>query len=98
MKSILSQLYDGELAPAEHYHSQIAACKKLHEKYYAQYNDLIQRLKELDPPLDKTFARIIDGQFDIIPMEMAEIFSDGFCLGAKMMIKIYQKDLPDQSI
>lgn len=37
----------------------------------------------------------MDEQLDTLPLEMSEMFIDGFRLGARMMIEIYQKDFTD---
>ena len=59
------------------------------------YEDFVKQLKVLEPPLDKHFVEIMDEQLDTLPLEMSEMFIDGFRLGARMMIEIYQKDFTD---
>ena len=57
--------------------------------------NFVKQLKVLEPPLDKRFVEIMDEQLDTLPLEMPEMFIDGFRLGARMMIEIYQKDFTD---
>ena len=51
----------------------------------------------MEPPLAKRFIEIMDEQLDTVPIEMSEMFIDGFRLGARMMIEIYQADFSDIS-
>mgnify|MGYP006949204838 CR=1 FL=1 len=95
MKSLLLQLYDGEVFPAEQYTPKLEEYCKLRREHYKHYEEFINQLKVLEPPLDKRFIEIIDEQLDIIPLEVSEMFVDGFCLGARMMVEIYQKDFAD---
>ena len=95
MKSLLLQLYNGEVYPAEQYTPRTAEYRKLRQEHYKHYEDFIKQLKLLEPPLDKRFIEIMDEQLDTIPLETSEMFIDGFRLGARMMIEIYQKDFTD---
>lgn len=95
MKSLLLQLYGGEIFPAEQYTPKTEEYRKLRREHCKHYEDFIKQLKVLDPPLDKRFIEIMDEQLDVFPLEMSEMFIDGFCLGARMMIEIYQKDFTD---
>lgn len=63
-------------------------------KHYKHYEDFIKQLKVLEPPLDKRFVEIMDEQLYTLPLEMSEMFIDGFHLGIRM-IEIYQKDFAD---
>lgn len=69
--------------------------RKLRQEHYKHYEDFVKQLKVLEPPLDKRFVEIMDEQLDTLPLEMPEMFIDGFRLGARMMIEIYQKDFTD---
>lgn len=93
MRSLLEQLYDGEVFPAEQFYPKTEEYKKLHQEQLKRYTDFISQLKGLDPPLDSAFIRILDDEMDTTLIEMSEMFIDGFCLGARMMIEVYQKDL-----
>ena len=62
-------------------------------KHYKHYEDFIKTLSKLEPPLDKQFIKILDEQLDVIPYEFSEMFTDGFRLGARVMIDIFQGDL-----
>ena len=77
------------------YTPKIEEYRKLRQQHYKHYEDFVKQLKVLEPPLDKHFVEIMDEQLDTLPLEMSEMFIDGFRLGARMMIEIYQKDFTD---
>lgn len=50
-------------------------------------------IEKLGSPLDKEFIKIMDEQFETVPLDFFQMFSDGFKLGAKMMIDVlYSED------
>jgi len=85
--NILQDLYDGKIYPAEQYYPMMEEYKALRQKHYEHYSDFA---KKIGSPLDKEFAHIIDEVFDTLPLEMSEIFIDGFRLGAKMIIAVFE--------
>lgn len=90
MKNILEQLYNGEIYPAEQYVPKGEEYRKRRQKNYSNYNDFIELLSKLDPPLDERFIKIMDEQIDLVPCEFSEIFIDGFRLGVKIMTEVFQ--------
>ena len=94
MDKILRALYYGEILPAEQHILQIEENKIQWKKHYQQYEDFINKLGS---PLDKEFERIMDEQFDILPQEFSQMFVDGFRLGAKMIIEIYEGKISIES-
>ncbi len=93
MKSILTELYEGRIFPAEQYSPRSEEYRKIHQEHYQHYDDFIETLSKVNPPLDKRFIEIMDEQLDVIPYEFSEMFIDGFRLGARIMIDIFQGDL-----
>jgi hypothetical protein len=87
MDKILQALYDGKIFPAEHYHPMTKEYITLWKKHYQNYEDFV---KKLGSPLGKEFTRIMDEQIDTIPLELSEMFIDGFRLGARMMIEVFE--------
>lgn len=87
MDKILQALYDGEIYPAEQYRPMIEEYIVQHKKQYQNYEDFI---KKLGSPLDKEFIKIMDEQLNAIPLELSEMFIDGFRLGARMMIEVFE--------
>lgn len=86
MVKILQALYSGEIYPAERYRPLIEEYKILRKKHYEHYEDFI---KKIGSPLDKEFERIMDEQLDTLPLELSETYIDGFRLGARLMIEIF---------
>ena len=93
MKSILSALYHGEISPEEQYSPRIEEYRKLQQKHYQHYEDFIETLHNEHPPLEKQFIKIMDEQLEQMPYEWSEMLRDGFCLGARMMMEIFQTDV-----
>lgn len=93
MKRILSALYDGKISPAEQYSPRSEGYRKIHQEHYRHYEDFIKTLSTLTPPLDKQFVQIMNKQLDVIPYVFSEMFIDGFRLGTRIMIDIFQDDL-----
>lgn len=85
MSTLLQQLYNGEIFPAEQYRPFLEEYKVMRKKQIENYDSFIQKLGS---PLDKEFIKIMDEQLDTIPFDFFQMFSDGFKLGAKMMIEV----------
>lgn len=62
----------------------------IYQGNYNHYDDFIELLAKLEPPLDKRFIEIMDEQLDVIPYEFSEMFIDGFKLGAKIMAEVFR--------
>ena len=53
-------------------------------------------MRILSCPLDQEFIDIMDEQLETVPFDFYHMFSEGFKLGAKMMIEIlYNKEEED---
>lgn len=66
---------------------RISSNKKKHMDHYKSF------IEKLGSPLDKEFIKIMDEQFETVPLDFFQMFSDGFKLGAKMMIDVlYSED------
>ena len=89
MSSILEQLYNGEILPVEQYTPKEQEYRKIHQAHYSHYEDFIEILGKLNPPLDKQFIQIMDEQLDEIPYEFSQTFIDGFRLGARIMAEVF---------
>ena len=75
---------------AEQYAHKSEEYRKIHQGHYHHYEDFIEVLAKLEPPLDKRFIEIMDKQLDVIPYEFSEMFIDGFKLGAKIMAEVFR--------
>ena len=89
MYTLLQQLYEANICPAEQYHPLQEEYKKMQQEHSQHYSDFVQTLEQLDPPLDKLFMEIMDEQLNTMPLNFSSMFIDGFCLGAQMMIEIF---------
>lgn len=85
MSTLLQQLYNGEIFPAEQYRPFLEEYRVKRKKHLENYDSFIQKLGS---PLDKEFIKIMDEQLDTLPLDFYQMFSDGFKLGAKMMIEV----------
>ena len=94
MKSVLQQLYNGEIDPAARFSPKEKEFRKIYQKYYKDYDDFVEILSKLNPPLDQRFIEIMDEQFGRTPQEFYAMFIGGFRLGAKMMAEIFQYGQP----
>ena len=90
MKSVLEQLYDGEFYPAEQVNVRTEGYQQMRREHYSHYEDFIEQLKTLNPPLDERFIEIMDEQLDALPLETAETFIFGFRLGAKIILEVLE--------
>ena len=98
MKSVLQQLYDGELFPAEQFMPKIEEYQRLLREHNRCYDDFFEKLSSLDSGLCDMFVRLREDSLDFIPYETSEMFIQGFRLGAKMMIEIFQGDLSNSDL
>ena len=92
MSDLLSALYAGELYPAEQYTPRIEAYRKLYREHLRQHEAFAEMLRKLDPQLEQQFIEILEQQLDEVPLEIEDVFIEGFRLGAKLIIEIYRDD------
>lgn len=90
MESILHQLYYGNISPSEQYITRLEEYRRLRDIHLRQYDAFFQ---SLEPYQQKEFNKIMDQQFDTIPMEYADVYANGFQTGAKMMLEVFRKEL-----
>lgn len=95
MKSILLRLYDGEIFPSEQIRVTTEEYQAMRQKHYEHYEDFSKQLKAVNPSLDERFLQIMDEQLDSVPLEIATTFIEGFRLGARMIIEVYQGNYSD---
>ena len=85
MNTLLQQLYNGEIYPAEQYRPVLEEYKVMRKKHMENYDNFVEKL---DSSLKMEFISIMDEQLDTLPLDFYQMFSDGFKLGAKMMIEV----------
>lgn len=75
MENILEQLYNGEIFPAEQYAPRSEEYRKICQRHYNHYEDFIELLGKLNPPLDKRFIEIMDERLDVISLSSRKYLS-----------------------
>lgn len=91
MDAVLQQLFDGKLYPSEEYYPKIEAVKEIRERNYKNYEKFTKQLELLNPALVEQFQNILDEQLDTAPFETYQMFVDGFRLGAKIIVEIFNE-------
>lgn len=96
MKSVLHQLYDGEIAPAELYTKRLKEYQQLcHEN--GEYIEAFRaKLAKINPDLGDRFMDILERHWSEAPWEYAQVFVDSFTLGARMMLEICEKEFAEK--
>lgn len=89
MKSIVEALFNGELAPLDTLYPALENYRQMQEKSVTDDNGF---LKKLPPELQEEFERLMDEHFSLIPLEMSEIYTRGFKLGARLMCEVFSSD------
>lgn len=90
MKSILLELFQGEIAPLDRHKALLKEYREQWENTMKSENSFV---KKLDEPLRAEFEQLMDDHFDLIPLEMSDVFAEGFRIGARMMVEsLWDKD------
>lgn len=88
MSSILKELYDGNICPADHTVAQGENAKKYKMLIGSQIEIGTQLEKSLDEQERKQFDAYRDMQIDLNILEQEELFLYAFRLGARMMLEL----------
>lgn len=96
MNTLLQQIYNGNLCPPKHSKPKTKAYEFMEQKHMLHYKKFMKKLKKANPALVEQFMEILDEQATENLFEFSQIFIDGFKMGAKMMIEIFETDCPDQ--
>ena len=94
MRTILQQLYDGDVFPAEQFYPKTEQYKVIRKQHFNRYQEFNAKLETIDPALSNEFVQIMDEQLDTVPIEFSEMFIEGFRLGAKIVVEVYAKEIP----
>ena len=87
MKSILKQLYDGEIFPGEHMNTTLREYKEKRKNFLNKQGLFIDKLDKYDTELKFELDDVIAELYEFIPMEMTQSFADGFILCLPMIIE-----------
>ena len=89
MQSILDNLYYGNLCPSEKPLIPGSPAEKAH----AAFNDAVIQLEQTLTGTEKElFEAFADANQELCECSCCEYFSDGFRLGAQMMLEIHQDE------
>ncbi len=93
MKSILYELYRGNLEPCAYYEPQLEEHKNLIKRKYRQYDWLGEELGKVNPRFRNAFDKMLDIPIMEASWDTANAFAHGFSLAVKMMAEAYNMDL-----
>ena len=89
MKSVINELYNGEISPVETETSR-------DEKYRRTVNRVGHEIEELEELLTKEqykkLEHMMDMNAEIFNMENRAVFAEGLRLGILLMVEIYRMD------
>jgi len=88
MKSILHELYYGNISPNEKSFIRDSEYGKTIQVVSDSEEKLLKLLNDEEKELLKTFS---NAQGDLNTISVADSFADGFCLGMRIAIEIMQK-------
>lgn len=86
MKSILEQLYNGEIYPYLTFKTTIEQYKVERDKAFQSYSIFLEKLPE---DLKEEFVKLIDDHLDLLPFELEQSFIDGFRIGVRLMSEAF---------
>ncbi len=96
MKSVLQQLYDGEIAPRELYTKRLKAYQQLLHENGTYIENFQEELSKINPDLGDRFMDILERHWQEAPWEYTQLFLDSFCLGARIMLEICEKEFGEE--
>ena len=71
--------------PEEHYGPRTEKSPAIRQEHYGHCEDF---LRQLPPALVDRFTAIMDEQLNLLPLDFQESFTDGFRLGALLVLDI----------
>ena len=92
MKSVLQQLYEGEIAPAELYTKRLQEYQQLLHENGVYIESFQEKLSKINADLGEQFMDILEKHWQEAPWEYTQVFLDSFCLGARIMLEIWEKE------
>ncbi len=93
MKSILYELYRGNLDPCAYHEPQLKEHKNLIKRKFNQYDWLGEELEKINPRLKSAFDQMTNIPIMEASWDTANAFANGFALGVKIMAEVYNMDL-----
>lgn len=88
MNNILEQLYTGNIRPPDSLHMETSPYKQANKRY----SECLQRFYEsLSPTQRADYRRMEDALSTVWYLEKQESFSQGFHLGAAILLEVYKE-------
>lgn len=89
MNSILKQLYDGDISPAEQFRPYL-------EEYTAKVDKIRKAesvfTEKLTKQQEEEYDKLMDEHSRLMPLEMSQVYVDGFKTGARIMCEVFSKN------
>lgn len=86
MKTILTDLFYGNIRPQENLSSKPDYTRK-HHAYTEKTKNFIEKLS---PDMKEEFDKIISQKNELDLDDLEEMFCNGFCLGVQIMVEVYR--------
>lgn len=80
MNTILQQIYYGEICLSEQYSPVLEEYKAMRKRHMENYKGFIEKLGS---PLDKEFIKIMDEQFETVPLDFSRCSQTDLSWGQK---------------
>ena len=82
-------LYRGDIYPAEQYLPTTEDYKAAYQEHHKHYDDFIAKIGS---PFGEELEHIMEEYLNIISMELSKMFIEGFRLGAKLTIEVFEDE------
>lgn len=89
MKSVIEELFNGNVRPIKEFQPILESYKLKWEKTMKKDNTFIGKL---DEDLRREFEQLMDDHFDLIPLEMSEVYTMGFKMGARLTCEVFSDE------
>ncbi len=93
MKSILYDLYYGNLDPASFYEPLLKEHRNFLRRKFDSIDKLEEKIEKDHPFLNEAFEKVLDFAFIEARWDTSNAFIQGFSIGARIMAESYSMDL-----
>lgn len=93
MKSVLYELYHGNIDPSSFYEPLLKEHRHFLKRECNRFEQLEEELEKDNPKLKKVFDEVLDFAFIDARWNTSNSFMQGFSLGVRMMAEAYCLDL-----
>lgn len=93
MKSILSELYYGNIDPSSLYEPLLKEHRNFLRRKFDSIDTLEEKIEKDHPFLKEAFEKVLDFAFIEARWDTSNAFIQGFSLGARIMAEAYSMEL-----